>query len=188
MAEHLSIDIPVYSYIKKYLTENNFLKRNFKLTITDPIGIFIITALEAPPKYYKPLNPNTNHYITMNKGRKKKAEIISINLAGYTDRRKTYLDHKKVMALNTLVDYLIHWEMYIYIESRTGTGYTAETYQTIINDEKVRVRKITRQHKVQTDTLINDFISKYNFNDDDLTFYSLKKWYYRYKKMQQVVN
>lgn len=163
MSDHISVTIPVLPHIKKYLDKNTFLKSNYNLTLNDNIGIFIMRLLDPAPKYAKQITQTSVVYIGKKAGRKK-AELININLAGYSSMRRTYISSRSIHLFNSWVDDILHREMYIYIEGRLmerGRG---------------------------VELIIRDFLDKYNFSEDDLTLGSLKKWYFRMKKKHEAVN
>lgn len=157
MSDHISVTIPVLPHVKKYLDKNTFLKSSYNLSLNDNIGIFIMRLLDPAPKYAKPIKPDQVIYIG-HKGGRQRAEIISINLAGYSDRCRTHISSRSIHLFNAWVNDMIRREMYVYIESR-------------LMEKKQSVKNI-----------IYDFIDKYNFSDDELTYWSLERWYYRNKK------
>lgn len=157
MSHNISVSIPVLPHIKKYLDKNTFLKSSYNLSLNDNIGIFIMRLLDKAPKYYKPIKPGTDIYIG-HRGGRVKAEIININLGGYTNANRTYISSTSIHLFNSWVNDMIRREMSVYIESR-------------LMGEKQSVKNI-----------ICDFIDKYNFCDDELTYWSLERWYFRNKK------
>lgn len=163
MSEQISVTIPVLPHIKKYLDKNTFLKCNYDLSLNDNIGIFIMRLLDTAPKYYKPIKPGTDFYIG-HRGGRVRAEIININLRGYINTGKTHISSRSIHLFNSWVNDMIRREMYVYIESRL----------------------MERQREIKT--IILDFIDKYNFCDDELTYWSLERWYFRNKKKLQALD
>lgn len=163
MSEHISVAIPVLPHVKKYLDKNTFLKSSYNLSLNDNIGIFIMSLLEPTPKYAKPIKADQVIYIG-HKGGRQRAEIISINLGGYSNLCRTHISSRSIHLFNAWVNDMIRREMYVYIESRL------------------------MEKKQDVKPMIYDFIDKYNFSDDDKTYWSLEKWYTRNKKKAKQVD
>ena len=163
MSEHISVAIPVLPHVKKYLDKNTFLNSSYNLSLNDNIGIFIMSLLEPTPKYAKPIKADQVIYIG-HKGGRQRAEIISINLGGYSNLCRTHISSRSIHLFNAWVNDMIRREMYVYIESRL------------------------MEKKQDVKPMIYDFIDKYNFSDDDKTYWSLEKWYTRNKKKAKQVD
>lgn len=163
MADNINVTIPVLPHIKKYLDKNTFLKSNYNLSLNDNIGIFIMRLLDPAPKYSRPIKPGTEVYIG-HRGGRTKAELININLGGYINAGRTHISSRSIHLFNAWVNDMIRREMYVYIESRL------------------------MERKQELKFVICDFIDKYNFADDELTYWSLERWYYRHKKSHETLD
>lgn len=153
----ISIDVPVSSHVKKYLENSRYFKTQFKLTSTDHVGSYLMHLLKPVPKKYHPLKQNKNSV-------KFTGVYWSVNLAGYSDRGKWYIDARGINCFNNFVDDIIKTELYIYVDA----------------NRYVPGNKVTN--------LINDFIDKYNFTTEELTFEGLKKAYFRYRKSLEFID
>lgn len=174
MSNHISVNIPVESYIKKYLSGHAFLKRPFRLTSTDPIGILLMHLLRPGPRKGRPVK--IKHGISVQKLMNKKllkklengehvktSELLNVNLAGYTNRCSFHLPKESEFSFNKFVDGLMRLELFTYVSNNESNN-------------------------VAVDTLINNFMAKYDFNEEDISFETLKKSYYRYKKNVESVD
>lgn len=163
------IQIPVKRYVKKYLEKNSFVKQPFRLTTTDPIGAYIISLLEPVPSYYK--GPTNVPYSVAAKSVRSSYGIVStetlllLKIKPHYARKKQprfYINKNNLSAFNRYIDMLIKMEMVNYIESLSS-------YENV-------------------HTLINDFLDKYDFTPEDITFDKMKKYYQRWKKRKEQID
>lgn len=159
MAETTKLYIPVFPHIKKFIEKNTFLKGTRTLTMNDNIGCFIVKFLEPSPKRFKPITDKT-HYMIGRANDKKPAHILSIDMpAWYMLHMPTYMSYHSIYLFNKWANDIMARQMFTYIEARSTEKRTDIKY------------------------LINDYLDQYNISEDELSVESLRRWYYREKKL-----
>ena len=138
------IEIPVKPHVKQYLLKNTFIRKPFMLNECDPVGLFLINAIEPKKKASLPLRYNQDRVISVRLGNDKRYN------------HKMWLPQYKARTFNSFIDSLIRSEFYIFID----------TVMLYCEDEKV-------------DRTIRMFEAKYQLQETNLSFGTLKRMFYR---------
>lgn len=148
MAKDYLIRISVHPYIRKYLLHH--FSEPFFVTEPGYVPGFIYNALEPMTK--------VNAAEFRKKDRILYGDFIGILVGEGTLRKKgALISSDNVKRFNTVVQDILHDEMYNLIHQLKKAGY-------------------------QVDDTIREFQLMYAFTEDELPFENLKRWYYRERK------